>query len=45
VTVLLAAMLFGEILAPITLLGGALILAAVLILTRGERRKPQAEAA
>jgi drug/metabolite transporter (DMT)-like permease len=43
VTVLLAAMLFGEILAPITLLGGALILAAVLILTRGAARKPQTE--
>ena len=38
VTVLLAAMLFGEILQPITLLGGGLILAAVLLLTRSELR-------
>jgi len=45
VTVLLAAMLFGDVLAPVTLLGGALILAAVLILTRGDRRKPQTETA
>jgi drug/metabolite transporter (DMT)-like permease len=36
VTVLLAALLFGERLPPITLLGGGLILAAVILLTRGE---------
>jgi drug/metabolite transporter (DMT)-like permease len=40
VTVLLAALLLGEILKPITLLGGALILAAVLILLRNEVRLP-----
>lgn len=36
VTVLLAAWLFGERLTPVTLLGGGLILAAVIILTRAE---------
>lgn len=36
VTVLLAAWLFGERLAPITLVGGGLILAAVIVLTRSE---------
>jgi drug/metabolite transporter (DMT)-like permease len=36
VTVLLAVVLFGERLQPITLMGGALILAAVIILTRSE---------
>jgi drug/metabolite transporter (DMT)-like permease len=41
VTVLLAALLLGETLPPVTLLGGVLILAAVLILTRDElRREP-----
>jgi len=35
-TVLLAALLFGEILQPVTLLGGGLILAAVLLLTRSQ---------
>jgi drug/metabolite transporter (DMT)-like permease len=39
VTVVLAALLFGEALPPITLLGGGLILAAVLLLTRGELRQ------
>jgi drug/metabolite transporter (DMT)-like permease len=39
VTVLLAALLFGEALPPITLLGGGLILAAVLLLTRSELRQ------
>jgi drug/metabolite transporter (DMT)-like permease len=39
VTVLLAALLFGEALPPVTLLGGGLILAAVLLLTRGELRQ------
>jgi drug/metabolite transporter (DMT)-like permease len=44
VTVLLAAWLFGERLAPITLVGGALILIAVVVLTRGEmRRAPSPE--
>lgn len=36
VTVLLAAWLFSERLEPITLVGGALILVAVIVLTRGE---------
>jgi drug/metabolite transporter (DMT)-like permease len=36
VTVLLAALLFGELLQPLILLGGALILAAVIMLTRVE---------
>jgi drug/metabolite transporter (DMT)-like permease len=36
VTVLLAAMLFGETLRPVTLLGGALVLLAVLLLTGSE---------
>jgi drug/metabolite transporter (DMT)-like permease len=36
VTVLLAALLFGEILRPLTLLGGALILAGVILMTRAE---------
>jgi len=36
VTVLLAAMLLGETLKPITLLGGGLVLVAVLLLTRSE---------
>ncbi|MBV6396638.1 MAG: hypothetical protein HFACDABA_02238 [Anaerolineales bacterium] len=40
VTVLLAAWLFAERLEPITLLGGALILVAVLVLTRSEMKVP-----
>ena len=39
VTVILAALLFQESLKPITLLGGGLILIAVIILTRSEFRK------
>lgn len=39
VTVLLAAWIFGEVLKPIVLLGGGLILIAVIILTRGELEK------
>lgn len=39
VTVLLAALLLNETLQPITLLGGALILAAVLLLTRSQSRR------
>ena len=39
VTVLLAAWLFGEKLAWVVLLGGSLILAAVILLTRGETEK------
>lgn len=39
VTVLLAAWLFDERLAPITLIGGALILAAAIILTRSEMKR------
>jgi drug/metabolite transporter (DMT)-like permease len=39
VTVVLAALLFGETLQPLTLLGGGLILAAVLLLTRGQLRQ------
>jgi drug/metabolite transporter (DMT)-like permease len=38
VTVALAALLLGETLQPVTLLGGALILAAVLLLARDELR-------
>jgi drug/metabolite transporter (DMT)-like permease len=40
VTVLLAALLLGEILKPVTLVGGALILVAVIILMRTELRGP-----
>jgi len=39
VTVALAALLLGETLEPVTLLGGGLILAAVLLLTRDELRQ------
>ncbi len=39
VTVLLAALLLGESPQPLTLLGGGLILAAVLLLTHGELRR------
>ncbi len=39
VTVLLAAWLFGEILMPIVLVGGGLILVAVILLTRAELGK------
>lgn len=42
VTVLLAAWLFGESLAPAALLGGGLILLAVLVVTRGEMMRPPA---
>lgn len=42
VTVLLAALLFGETLQSITLLGGGLILAAVLLVTRGELHRTSA---
>ena len=38
-TVVLAAVLFNDALKPLTLLGGCLILAAVILLTRGELRK------
>jgi drug/metabolite transporter (DMT)-like permease len=41
VTVLLAALLFQEKLQPITLLGGGLILAAVIMLTRSELRQTE----
>jgi len=41
VTVLLAAWLFGERLTPVTLLGGGLILAAVLVLTRAELKSKE----
>jgi drug/metabolite transporter (DMT)-like permease len=40
VTVLLAALLLGETLPPVTLLGGVLILTAVLILARDELGRP-----
>jgi drug/metabolite transporter (DMT)-like permease len=43
VTVLLAALLLGEILKPVTLVGGGLILAAVIILMRTELRGPANE--
>ena len=36
VTVLLAALLLGEALRPVTLLGGGLILVSVLVVARGE---------
>jgi drug/metabolite transporter (DMT)-like permease len=39
VTVLLAMWLLDEVPKPVTLLGGALILAAVLLLTRSELRR------
>jgi drug/metabolite transporter (DMT)-like permease len=39
VTVLLAALLFGEMLHPVTLLGGGLILAAVVLLTVRELKR------
>jgi drug/metabolite transporter (DMT)-like permease len=42
VTVLLAALLFGEMLQPTSLLGGGLILVAVLLLTRSQLQKSQA---
>jgi drug/metabolite transporter (DMT)-like permease len=38
VTVALAALLLGETLEPVTLLGGGLILAAVLLLAQSELR-------
>ncbi len=41
VTVVLASWLLHETLAPVTLLGGGLILAAVLLVTHGELRRPQ----
>jgi len=41
VTVLLAAMLLGETLRPVTLLGGGLILVAVLLLTHNELRRTE----
>lgn len=43
VTVLLAAWIFGEVLKPIVLLGGGLILIAVILLTKGELEKPSLE--
>jgi drug/metabolite transporter (DMT)-like permease len=39
VTVALSALLLGETLQPVTLLGGSLILAAVLLLARDELRR------
>jgi drug/metabolite transporter (DMT)-like permease len=45
VTVLLAAWIFEERLQPIVMLGGGLILVAVILLTRGElEKKPSLEA-
>jgi drug/metabolite transporter (DMT)-like permease len=43
VTVLLAALLFQEKLQPVTLLGGALILIAVIVLTRSELRPAEGD--
>ena len=43
VTVSLAVLLLGETLKPLTLLGGGLILAAVLLLTGGELRRAKRE--
>jgi drug/metabolite transporter (DMT)-like permease len=45
VTVVLAALLFQEKLEPVTLLGGGLILAAVIVLTRSELRQTEPAAA
>ena len=45
VTVLLAAWIFGERLKPIVLLGGLLILVAVIFLTRAEFEKPDSQKA
>ena len=42
VTVLLAAWLFGEKLTPIVMVGGGLILVAVILLTRAELGKESA---
>jgi drug/metabolite transporter (DMT)-like permease len=42
VTVILAALLLGEKLQPLALVGGALILAAALLLTRSQLQKPVA---
>jgi drug/metabolite transporter (DMT)-like permease len=44
VTVLLAGLIFGEQLEPITIAGGGLILAAVILLTRGELGKRSLQA-
>lgn len=41
VTVILAALLFGETLTPLGMLGGGLILTAVVLLTRSELREPR----
>jgi drug/metabolite transporter (DMT)-like permease len=41
VTALLGAWLFAEVLQPATLVGGALILTAVVLLTRSELRRPE----
>ncbi len=38
VTVILGALLFGELLSPVALAGGALILGAVLLVTQAELR-------
>jgi drug/metabolite transporter (DMT)-like permease len=45
VTVLLAAWWLGTVLSPAALIGGGLILTAVLVLTRGELRRPAAASA
>jgi drug/metabolite transporter (DMT)-like permease len=45
VTVVLAAQVLGERLRPLSLVGGALILAAVLLLAQSELRRARAEAA
>ncbi len=45
VTVLLAALLLGETLKPVTLMGGGLILAAVLLILRGGTNRPSLEQA
>lgn len=44
VTVVLAAWVLGDSLRPVTLAGGALILAAVILLARGQLRHPSAQA-
>jgi drug/metabolite transporter (DMT)-like permease len=44
-TALLAALIFAESLSPVQLLGGALVLAAVVLVSRPERASPGSSAA
>ncbi|MHC1728695.1 MAG: DMT family transporter [Syntrophobacteraceae bacterium] len=45
ITVMLAVVLLGETLKPVSLIGGGLIILAVLLLVRGELRRPRAQQA